>query len=138
VWGRLVCKGLEGLGVLAGLAVVVVVAVAAGPRVIGIAAQPLRGLLAVLPTQPHTEDQNVSDLPDDTEEGWSVELPTDECERFDFDQGSFGVGIAELKAKELHTAELNEEAGRGDGTAKNNVRSTLGCWSQSQGAPLRA
>lgn len=43
-----------------------------------------------------------------------------------------------LKAKELHTAELNEEAGRGDGTAKNNVRPTLGCWSQSQGAPLRA
>ena len=60
MWGRLVCKGLEGLAVLAGLAVVVVV-VAAGPQVIGIAAQPLRGLLAVLPTQPHTEDQNVSE-----------------------------------------------------------------------------
>lgn len=43
MWGRLVCKGLEGLGVLAGLAVVVAVA-AAGPQVIGIAAQPLRGL----------------------------------------------------------------------------------------------
>jgi len=61
VWGRLVCRDLEGLGVLAGLAVVVVVVVAAGPQVIGIAAQPLRGLLAVLPTQPHTEDQNVSE-----------------------------------------------------------------------------
>lgn len=50
MWGTLVCKGLEGLGVLAGLAVVVVV-VAAGPQVIGIAAQPLRGLLAVQTTQ---------------------------------------------------------------------------------------
>ena len=53
MWGRLVCK------VLAGLAAVVVVAV--GPQVIGIAGQPLRGLLAVLPTQPHLEDQNVSE-----------------------------------------------------------------------------
>lgn len=53
MWGRLVCKGLEGLAVLAGLAVVVAVVavVAAGPRVIGIAAQPLRGLLAVQMTQ---------------------------------------------------------------------------------------
>lgn len=51
MWGRLVCRDLEGLGVLAGLAVVVVVVVAAGPQVIGIAAQPLRGLLAVQMTQ---------------------------------------------------------------------------------------
>lgn len=68
MWGRLVCKGLEGLAVLAGLAVVVAV-VAAGPRVIGIAAQPLRGLLAVLPTQPHTEDQNVSETYQMTQRG---------------------------------------------------------------------
>jgi hypothetical protein len=47
VWGRLVCKDLEVLGVLAGPAVVVV----AGPQVIGIAAQPPRGLLAVQMTQ---------------------------------------------------------------------------------------
>ena len=61
MWGRLVCKVLAGLGVPAGLAAVVVVAVAVGPQVIGIAGQPLRGLLAVLPTQPHMEDQNVSE-----------------------------------------------------------------------------
>lgn len=51
MWGRLVCKVLAGLGVLAGLAAVVVVAVAVGPQVIGIAGQPLRGLLAVQMTQ---------------------------------------------------------------------------------------
>lgn len=45
VWGRPVCKVLEGLGVLGvPVGLVIVVAAAAAPQVIGIAAQPLRGL----------------------------------------------------------------------------------------------